>query len=162
MASSLTPGQTPASLSDFSRSAPAIHSSEISRRKTAPKPRCKPCSKIASALSTSFASPTPKAKSTPSICLVSDLPPTLQRSEEHTSELQSHSDLVCRLLLEKKKKKTISSNFKKKPQHTKSSNEDRGHYSPRNSGSYRPSNEPADQHGRYDTFIYHITVKHTQ
>src|SRR5438034_2539314 len=31
------------------------------------------------------------------------------RSEEHTSELQSHSDLVCRLLLEKKKeKRTIS------------------------------------------------------
>ena len=29
----------------------------------------------------------------------------LWRSEEHTSELQSHSDLVCRLLLEKKKKK---------------------------------------------------------
>src|SRR5260221_4587979 len=28
----------------------------------------------------------------------------LTRSEEHTSELQSHSDLVCRLLLEKKKK----------------------------------------------------------
>src|SRR5260221_4487950 len=28
------------------------------------------------------------------------------RSEEHTSELQSHSDLVCRLLLEKKKKLT--------------------------------------------------------
>src|SRR5438132_7144866 len=27
----------------------------------------------------------------------------LRRSEEHTSELQSHSDLVCRLLLEKKK-----------------------------------------------------------
>src|SRR5436190_6293455 len=26
------------------------------------------------------------------------------RSEEHTSELQSHSDLVCRLLLEKKNK----------------------------------------------------------
>src|SRR5437588_9370504 len=30
------------------------------------------------------------------------------RSEEHTSELQSHSDLVCRLLLEKKKKKKTS------------------------------------------------------
>src|SRR5438034_7303682 len=29
--------------------------------------------------------------------------PIEQRSEEHTSELQSHSDLVCRLLLEKKK-----------------------------------------------------------
>src|SRR5438132_9926828 len=27
------------------------------------------------------------------------------RSEEHTSELQSHSDLVCRLLLEKKKQR---------------------------------------------------------
>src|SRR2546421_8026262 len=33
-----------------------------------------------------------------------DLPREL-RSEEHTSELQSRSDLVCRLLLEKKKKK---------------------------------------------------------
>src|SRR2546421_7568752 len=30
------------------------------------------------------------------------------RSEEHTSELQSRSDLVCRLLLEKKKKKVQS------------------------------------------------------
>src|SRR5947207_12276100 len=30
------------------------------------------------------------------------------RSEEHTSELQSHSDLVCRLLLEKKKNRTAS------------------------------------------------------
>src|SRR5260221_9076457 len=32
------------------------------------------------------------------------------RSEEHTSELQSHSDLVCRLLLEKKKNKTKARN----------------------------------------------------
>src|SRR5688572_32241435 len=31
--------------------------------------------------------------------------PTESRSEEHTSELQSQSNLVCRLLLEKKKKK---------------------------------------------------------
>src|SRR5256885_453906 len=31
-----------------------------------------------------------------------DLGPTEQRSEEHTSELQSHCNLVCRLLLEKK------------------------------------------------------------
>src|SRR5207244_12150303 len=31
----------------------------------------------------------------------------VQRSEEHTSELQSPDHLVCRLLLEKKKKKTI-------------------------------------------------------
>src|SRR5208283_6191217 len=32
------------------------------------------------------------------------------RSEEHTSELQSHQDLVCRLLLEKKKKKEHNHN----------------------------------------------------
>src|SRR2546430_8680345 len=31
-----------------------------------------------------------------------------ERSEEHTSELQSQSNLVCRLLLEKKKKKNTS------------------------------------------------------
>src|SRR5688572_31450236 len=31
-----------------------------------------------------------------------------RRSEEHTSELQSQSNLVCRLLLEKKKKKNHS------------------------------------------------------
>src|SRR5260221_666872 len=37
--------------------------------------------------------------------MIAKLPPNVERSEEHTSELQSHSDLVCRLLLEKKKKK---------------------------------------------------------
>src|SRR5437773_4545874 len=44
--------------------------------------------------------------------------PALQRSEEHTSELQSHHDLVCRLLLEKKKKKqkTNKNNKKKNKQ----------------------------------------------
>src|SRR5436190_7098880 len=35
--------------------------------------------------------------------LAAQLPAQAGRSEEHTSELQSHSDLVCRLLLEKKK-----------------------------------------------------------
>src|SRR2546430_10302302 len=34
----------------------------------------------------------------------------LERSEEHTSELQSQSNLVCRLLLEKKKRSTIDVN----------------------------------------------------
>src|SRR2546430_6863700 len=34
---------------------------------------------------------------------------SVRRSEEHTSELQSQSNLVCRLLLEKKKKSTIAS-----------------------------------------------------
>src|SRR5690349_22465888 len=35
-----------------------------------------------------------------------------RRSEEHTSELQSRRDLVCRLLLEKKKKKKKKKNQK--------------------------------------------------
>src|SRR5438034_4768439 len=35
------------------------------------------------------------------------------RSEEHTSELQSHSDLVCRLLLEKKKGHLVRANGKR-------------------------------------------------
>src|SRR5438132_9116145 len=39
-------------------------------------------------------------------CLPAETRNTDTRSEEHTSELQSHSDLVCRLLLEKKKKKS--------------------------------------------------------
>src|SRR5216683_8368489 len=45
--------------------------------------------------------------------------PSFWRSEEHTSELQSRSDLVCRLLLEKKKKKETHSHKskKKKTQH---------------------------------------------
>src|SRR5438034_5447575 len=42
------------------------------------------------------------------LCAISNAPRYERRddprSEEHTSELQSHSDLVCRLLLEKKKK----------------------------------------------------------
>src|SRR5690242_21134408 len=38
-------------------------------------------------------------------------PPVALRSEEHTSELQSHVNLVCRLLLEKKKKKKKNNNI---------------------------------------------------
>src|SRR6266480_5207161 len=47
---------------------------------------------------------------------VADLASDLDlRSEEHTSELQSHVNLVCRLLLEKKKKNSITlSLFKEK------------------------------------------------
>src|SRR6266446_8339990 len=46
------------------------------------------------------------------------------RSEEHTSELQSPCNLVCRLLLEKKKKiKNITEAKKKKKIQTKTSNE---------------------------------------
>src|SRR5207237_10882130 len=45
-------------------------------------------------------------------CRVMDCPGNsiTRRSEEHTSELQSHLNLVCRLLLEKKKKKKETKN----------------------------------------------------
>src|SRR5688572_31790913 len=48
---------------------------------------------------------------------------TTNRSEEHTSELQSQSNLVCRLLLEKKKKKKNKKNKnRKKHTHTRRKN----------------------------------------
>src|SRR3989475_3757995 len=44
--------------------------------------------------------------------LLDELPVSdIDRSEEHTSELQSQSNLVCRLLLEKKKKKEKKDNI---------------------------------------------------
>src|SRR2546427_7833250 len=43
-----------------------------------------------------------------------------QRSEEHTSELQSQSNLVCRLLLEKKKKKKKTVDIKSCQEETNS------------------------------------------
>src|SRR5688572_31473099 len=46
----------------------------------------------------------PAAKKVSRTSFAGSVPPW-QRSEEHTSELQSQSNLVCRLLLEKKKKK---------------------------------------------------------
>src|SRR2546427_6995017 len=42
--------------------------------------------------------------------------PSVRRSEEHTSELQSQSNLVCRLLLEKKKKKKKQQDYIEKAQ----------------------------------------------
>src|SRR5215218_5362854 len=51
---------------------------------------------------TLFRSPAARQSNTPATWPRS-CPAWSRRSEEHTSELQSHSDLVCRLLLEKKK-----------------------------------------------------------
>ena len=48
----------------------------------------------------------------PTVTITSDKTSPVNRSEEHTSELQSHHDLVCRLLLEKK-------NIKKKKHETR-------------------------------------------
>src|SRR2546430_7431626 len=51
---------------------------------------------------------TPGRATRRSLCLFFLPFSTVERSEEHTSELQSQSNLVCRLLLEKKKKNTGS------------------------------------------------------
>src|SRR3712207_6984797 len=54
---------------------------------------------------------TPGHPRTASLVAGSDHLPHLVRSEEHTSELQSRQYLVCRLLLEKKKKKNNLSRY---------------------------------------------------
>src|SRR5436190_13092239 len=56
-------------------------------------------------------SPTPTSCSPTSRRGTSTPPASRMRSEEHTSELQSHSDLVCRLLLEKKKSDPIHQTY---------------------------------------------------
>src|SRR5438034_8357275 len=63
--------------------------------------------RIASRLAQSFGMDSPSAIRAGVVTSI--LTTGVQRSEEHTSELQSHSDLVCRHLLEKKKK-----NYKQK------------------------------------------------
>src|SRR2546428_9999484 len=52
--------------------------------------------------------PQPTAASTAASADSGNSAKAIERSEEHTSELQSRSDLVCRLLLEKKKNNKIS------------------------------------------------------
>src|SRR5688572_32402574 len=59
------------------------------------------------ALTSAYAQPQPAAnEDIDDMIVVADVFSNGSRSEEHTSELQSQSNLVCRLLLEKKKKKT--------------------------------------------------------
>src|SRR5438094_3519463 len=50
-----------------------------------------------------------------SLCLDRQTGGDSRRSEEHTSELQSPYDLVCRLLLEKKKKKKCNNTYRARP-----------------------------------------------
>src|SRR5438034_7487674 len=62
-------------------------------------------------ISASTPSPLPRPASLfPAVNPTAAYPST--RSEEHTSELQSHSDLVCRLLLEKKNKQKDGNSWK--------------------------------------------------
>src|SRR5262249_38236693 len=69
-----------------------------------------------------------------------------RRSEEHTSELQSLTNLVCRLLLEKKKKK---SNRQTRIQNDRS-------VETRRMNSYRYNNEPTQVANT--TYIYTISL----
>src|SRR5207237_10709528 len=62
----------------------------------------------------SFGRELPPALEPPHAVIGNDVLPLFLRSEEHTSELQSHLNLVCRLLLEKKKKKKIKKKNKYK------------------------------------------------
>src|SRR2546430_2491877 len=79
------------------------------------------------------------------------------RSEEHTSELQSQSNLVCRLLLEKKKNKTIQLtplqlDVTPAP------------LSPHSTGAYappRPSIPASYFHLRVDSSYTQLTAQHT-
>src|SRR5260370_32136828 len=64
------------------------------------KPRCSSSGQIALPLKQSA------HMASPSITAAAGTSMPARRSEEHTSELQSHLNLVCRLLLEKKKQKT--------------------------------------------------------
>ena len=57
---------------------------------------------------------TRELEDTPSVRGMINKIPHPVETEEHTSELQSHSDLVCRLLLEKKNTKNKHKNKKKK------------------------------------------------
>src|SRR5438874_8587783 len=56
-------------------------------------------------LARAFAVDVPALAGVPEPAGAGDVGAVARRSEEHTSELQSRRDLVCRLLLEKKKKK---------------------------------------------------------
>src|SRR2546421_11058977 len=61
------------------------------------------CAGVLLACSTEFTSADEKSVNPKIVKIVGEVSEARIRSEEHTSELQSRSDLVCRLLLEKKK-----------------------------------------------------------
>src|SRR5438034_8800135 len=93
----LSPATTSTSAVLFTRASGVVWKTYGEARKRPPArsparilPEC-----LRAATATRAAASTPAAADTPRA--------DARRSEEHTSELQSHSDLVCRLLLEKKK-----------------------------------------------------------
>src|SRR5574343_1391742 len=92
------------------------------------RPKATPTSTAARWIPGSAPGPAPKARSyrggapwwpTPPNTARNSCSTHRARSEEHTSELQSHHDLVCRLLLEKKKTQKKKKNKKKKKKERK-------------------------------------------
>src|SRR5690242_15204799 len=77
----------------------SLHDALPISRRSAHRPRPSPCRAASPAAPARSSSSS--AATTPGTCAGS---PARSRSEEHTSELQSHVNLVCRLLLEKKKR----------------------------------------------------------
>src|SRR2546427_4575547 len=80
--------------------------------------RSSPCSPVRTTQRQPRRTPLSSSALTRTSTWLTELSPGLRtifvRSEEHTSELQSQSNLVCRLLLEKKKKKKEKSNRRDK------------------------------------------------
>src|SRR3712207_8927568 len=67
------------------------------------------CGSGSPATDTASTLPAPRPRTTPILSAAEGAGAAVARSEEHTSELQSRQYLVCRLLLEKKKKMTCYS-----------------------------------------------------
>src|SRR6266540_804580 len=96
--------------STFLRSTKRKSASQL-RRRCAARRRLEPLLKFGSSRASRRLRRKPRATRAP--CRLTS------RSEEHTSELQSHHDLVCRLLLEKKKKNKNKKIIKKKKKNKK-------------------------------------------
>src|SRR2546427_5524803 len=82
---------------------PTVPACLVSRRNRTPANGARPRQDPETGMNTLAAGPSVPSRNSP-LCRL----PSATRSEEHTSELQSQSNLVCRLLLEKKKKKKNS------------------------------------------------------
>src|SRR5207247_6222167 len=106
----LCPAPITSSLSSFHSSAPhrALHSSPTRRSSDLGcSPSAAPPAPPRRSSTTSPPSPTTPPSTN---CMPPSSPWPCARSEEHTSELQSRVDLVCRLLLEKKKRHATEPN----------------------------------------------------
>src|SRR2546430_11185332 len=81
----------------------------------------------------------------------------VRRSEEHTSELQSQSNLVCRLLLEKKKRKNCTADAKHPPPRD---DQRRGHHAVGCLDTHYTLLADANRDHHHDSVQRHITTTH--